>query len=73
MAGAVGAVVPNVLAIAIPTNGPVALDFGSTPPCWGPADGDYFSSRVTLAAGAGAASIVTGAGSALRIRLRTAA
>ena len=33
----------------------------------------YFSSSVTLAAAAGAASTVTGVGSALRIRFRTAA
>lgn len=33
----------------------------------------YFSSNVTLAAAAGAASTVTGVGSALRIRFRTAA
>ena len=33
----------------------------------------YFNSRVTLAAAAGAASTVTGVGSALRIRFRTAA
>lgn len=33
----------------------------------------YLSSRVTLAAAAGAASTVTGVGSAFRIRFRTAA
>ena len=56
---------------------PAEIDAGNTGPVrsgfFSGSFSGYFSSRVTLAAAAGAASTVTGVGSAFRIRFRTAA
>ena len=80
MAGAVAANVAIVRRTAVAMNVPVVpaeIDAGNTGPFrsgyFSGSFSGYLSSRVTLAAAAGAASTVTGVGSALRIRFRTAA